>query len=277
MFENIIGHKEQKQIFEKAISTEIISHAYLFTGKRGIGKCSFAKEFAKILLGTNNLEVCLDYKYICKDETKKDLSVEIIRKELIEDLHIAPAMSSRKVYIIDDGETLNTTSQNALLKTLEEPPKNVHIIIVSDTESTFLPTILSRVNLVKFTGISKQELKLYISKTKGIELNDNILDFLDGSIGEAYNIINEDKIEQLKKIDELYSSIIKKDVIQSLRMAENSLLSDKKMLEYLEYLFQKYKMYLAVKFVEKANLRLKNNGNYDIVIDNMIINIINNI
>lgn len=277
MFESIIGHEKEKKTIENILKNNTFSHAYLFVGPSGIGKCLFARELAKVLLNTNNLDTCLDYKYVCKESDKKEFSVERIRKEVLDDIYIAPAMSDRKVYIIDDGETLNSSSQNALLKTLEEPPQNVHIIIISNSLNTFLPTILSRINVINFNGIESDKLKEYINKKFDIKLSDNIIDFIDGSIGMATNIIENNLLDKLSSVEKLYNLILKKDLSNALIIANDGILSDENSLKYLEFLFNKNKLYHIVKFVEHAYIRLKNNGNYDIVIDNMIIDIIDNL
>lgn len=276
MFENVVGNSVAKKLLENAVRSNTVSHAYLFFGIKGCGKALLAKELAKVLLGTNNLDTCLDYKYICKEEEKKDLSVEKIRKEVIEDIYIAPAMSSSKVYIIDDGQYLNKAAQNALLKTLEEPPKYVHIIIISDSESNFLPTIISRLNKIKFIGVSDQELKEYIKKMYDTELDNKLISYINGSIGLTVDIIINNKFETYNCVYEFYNVILRKDIVKSMKLAQG-LFEDYKYLKYLEYLFYSSQNFLLIQFIEKAYNRLKNNGNYDIVIDNMILNMIKNI
>lgn len=277
MFENVIGHDKQKNTIINMINSNTFSHAYLFVGKKGIGKKLLANEIAKVLLKNDKLDTCLDYKYISKEEGKKDLSVERIRKELLEDIYIRPAVSDKKVYIIDDAENLNFAAQNALLKTLEEPPSYVHIIMIAESSSSFLSTIISRINIIKFDGIQKESIQKYVKQKYNIEFDSNILDFIQGSIGLAENIINNNLFEKLKKVEEIYSSVIKKDVVKAILNSTENIFSESNMLEYFEYLFYKDGFYNICKFVEKANNRLKNNGNYDIVIDNMIINLIENI
>lgn len=277
MFEDIIGHGVQKQQIENALENKSISHAYLFSGKEGIGKKTFAMFFAKKLLNTDNLEACVDYKYIAREEGKKDISVEQIRKNIIEDIYVIPASGNKKVYIIDDAQTLNKASQNALLKTLEEPPEYVVIILVSNTISSFLPTIISRVNIINFNGVSKDDLKIYILKKYNIELEDSILSYLDGSIGIASNFIENNEIKGIENIDRLYSAILKKEYVESMKISQDIDFSNIHMIDYLEYILYKEKKYTLIKFIEKAKIRLKNNGNYDIVIDNMILKITDNI
>lgn len=277
MFEDIIGLKKEKELFINFLENDNISHAYLFSGKKGIGKAKFAKEFAKRLLKVDNLESSPDFKYITKREDKKDILVEQIRKDVIDDIYISPVSGKRKVYIIDDAHLLNIASQNSLLKTLEEPPKYAVIILISSNTNAFLPTILSRVNEIVFDGVSAEELKYYIKVNYNVELSDNILNFIDGSIGMAVNIIKDNLIEKFNNIDKLYENVIKKDVISSFKCMEDIDFTISYMLDYFEYILYSKNKYSAVKYVENAKVRLKFNGNYDIIMDNMLFKIIDNI
>lgn len=277
MFEDIIGLKKEKELFINFLENDNISHAYLFSGKKGIGKSIFAKEFAKKLLGVDNLESSPDFKYITKREDKKDILVEQIRKDVIDDIYISPISGNRKVYIIDDADLLNIASQNSLLKTLEEPPKYAVIILISSNTNAFLPTILSRVNEIVFEGISSEELKDYIKVNYNVELSNNILNFIDGSIGMAVNITKDNLIEKFNSIDRLYENILKKDVISSFKCLEDIDFTVSYMLDYLEYILYSNGKFSTVKYVENAKVRLKFNGNYDIIMDNMLLKIIDNI
>lgn len=277
MFEEIIGHKEQIKMLKKALEVNNISHAYLFVGNKGIGKCKVAFEFAKEILKTDSLYNSPDFKYICKSEDKRDIVIEQIRKDIIDDVYIAPAASEKKVYIIDDAESLNVAAQNALLKTLEEPPRHVVIILIAQNVNTFLNTILSRVNTITFNSIPKDVFKKYVKDNLKADLSDNIVDFLDGSLGLAIDLINDNKLNELKDVDGLYNYLVKKDEISSMINSFKINFSNFINLEYLEYLLYLNGKYFCVKFVEKARNRLKNNGNYDIVIDNMVLKIIDHI
>ena len=174
MFENILGHEAQKKILMESLNKGNISHSYLFFGPKGIGKSTIAKEFAKKILGVDILESSPDYKYISKREDKKDIIIEQIRKELIDDVYEAPISCDKKVYIIDDAELLNISAQNAILKTLEEPPRYVVIILISHNLSSFLPTIISRVNKISFSKLDNQLLKMYIKNNYNIEFKNEI-------------------------------------------------------------------------------------------------------
>lgn len=277
MFENIIGHDDNKKLLENNLMQDSISHAYLFSGKKGVGKCTLAKEFARNILKVEKLESSPDFKYISKKDDKKDIIIEQIRKELIDDVYQAPASGDKKVYIIDDAECLNIASQNALLKTLEEPPKYVVVILISSNVSAFLTTIISRVNLLSFNGVDDNLLKIYLQNNFNISLPDNVIKYVDGSIGQAISIANSGTLDKLKSVDLLFNHIKSKDVINAMLASFNIKLNEDMLLDYLEYLLYENLYYSSTKFVEKAKTRLKYNGNYDIVIDNMILNIIDNI
>lgn len=277
MFENIIGHEKQKDVIENMVKNDAISHAYLFYGKKGIGKSLLACEFAKKILNTENLSENPDYTYISKQEDKKEIVIEQIRKNIIDNIYETPIASDKKVYIIDDAEALNMAAQNALLKTLEEPPKYVVIILISNSKSAFLPTILSRVNELNFVGVDKVELKEYVKNRYNQELSEDLLEYVDGSIGKVNEIFNNSYLDKFSHIDKIFDYILEKDLLNIHTSINNVDFSDMYLLDYLEFKLYKNNEFNSIKFIERAKLRLKNNGNYDIVIDSMILKIIDSI
>ncbi len=277
MFENILGHDVQKKVLINNLKQNNISHAYLFAGKAGIGKRTIAEEFAKLILKTDNLISCPDYKYICKREDKKDIVIEQIRTDIIEDVYVVPATGNYKVYVIDDASSLNIASQNALLKTLEEPPEYVVLILIAQTISNFLPTILSRLNKISFNGLEDELVSNYILDKYNVSLDNKLIKYLDGSIGYANKVISENLIDKFKTIDELTSLINNKNTVDVLKKAQEIDFSVNILLDYFEYNLYINNYLNATKYVERALIRLKNNGNYDIVIDNMILKIVESI
>ena len=277
MFENIVGHDRQKEILSKSIESGNISHAYLFFGNSGIGKKQVALEFAKYILKTDNLENHPDFKLVSRMEDKKDILVEQIRKEVIDDVYIVPAAGDRKVYIIDEAETLNTASQNTLLKTLEEPPQYITIILIASNISTLLTTILSRVNQVPFEGVSNLELKKYIKDNYNVEFSDRIIEYFDASIGKAIYAIESELTLKYEKVDKLYGYINAKNTIEAMKYSNEIELDKDELLDYLEYILYKSGKFVCIKIVENAKKRLKFNGNYDIIIDSMLLRLIDNI
>ncbi len=277
MFESIVGHSKQKEILSKIIDSGNISHAYLFFGDSGIGKKKIAIDFAKKILNVDSLENCPDFKILSKMPDKKEIIVEQIRKDLIDDVYIVPAAGNRKVYIIDDAQDLNIASQNTLLKTLEEPPQYVTIILIASTTSNFLTTILSRVNQIPFEGLSKEELKNYINNNLNVNFSEDMLEYINGSIGKAIEIEQNNLIEKFSDVDKLYDILNALDISQALIYSSKIEFDLNGLLDYLEFKLFLNKKYNCIKIVENAKLRLKFNGNYDIIIDSMILRIIDNI
>lgn len=277
MFENIVGHEDKKAYFKNIINNHNISHSYIFSGEDGIGKLTFAKEFTKGISNVENLESCPDYKYISKLEGKKDIIIEQIRKEIIDDIYIAPILGNYKVYIINEAQLLNIAAQNALLKTLEEPPKYIVVIMICSNVNKMLTTILSRSTKINFHGVDSLQIDNYIQKKFDISLPFNILEYVDGSIGKAINIINDKLIEKFRIVDKLVEFIQQKDVLNSMELACEIDFQNMNIMQYFEFNFYINGIYSSIKHIQRASLRLKNNGNYDIVIDNMILKIIDEI
>lgn len=270
MFENVYGHAFQKETLISAIENDRISHAYLFSGKSGIGKKMIALEFARNILNTEDLKTCVDFKYVEKLEDKKEILVEQIRENISDDVIERPITGTKKVYVIDDANLLNISAQNALLKTIEEPPEYVVIILIASNTSTLLPTILSRVLRVDFNPLDYESVESYIEKN-GIKIDKNIIGFASGSIGVINEIISNNLVDKLKKVDEILEYMEKKDISSSLLKVQEVDFNESFMLSYLQYLLFERKYFEASLEPERAINRLKMNGNYDIVIDNMII------
>lgn len=173
---NIIGHTKILNFLHRAIARDTVSHAYLFWGPENVGKFSLALEFSKELTGGDgsrinpNLTVVEPASSETKGVVKKiDIKVEEIR-ELQKKISLTPNSGKYNVAIIDDAERLTKAAQNSLLKTLEEPPRNSVIILVTRDKNKLLPTVLSRCQIVKFSSLSDGEIgKLLTPETKNKE------------------------------------------------------------------------------------------------------------
>lgn len=173
-FSQLVGQEVVAKTLKRAVEQEKISHAYLFSGPRGTGKTSVAKIFAKAMNCPNQVdgEPCNNC-YICQAVTEGSLEdviemdaasnngVDEIR-EIRDKSTYAPSLARYKVYIIDEVHMLSTGAFNALLKTLEEPTRNV-VFILATTELHKIPaTILSRVQRFEFKAIRTQDIKEHI-------------------------------------------------------------------------------------------------------------------
>lgn len=266
MFDKVIGHDTPKKILTNDIDKNKISHAYAFVGPAGVGKCMLAEEFAKKLLNSKDLKVAIDYKKIEKIEGKKNILVEQIRKELVEDVYTHPAASDYKVYIIDGAEYLNEESQNSLLKTLEEPPEYVCIILVTQNMQSFLPTIISRVKQINFDNLTNREVNEYCA-LNDIEnnFNENMLAYIDGSIGKLIKLKQEEEYNLFKQTEEIVENIKKKNELQVLKLIDKIAFKNTDALDYLQYLLYTNNLYNELFLVEEARNRMKYNANEDIL------------
>lgn len=161
-FENIVGNKEVKQLLIHSVSTSNILHSYMFVGIAGIGKCLFAKEFAReILASTVELDNNPDFMLI-DAEDGKSIKIEQVRY-MQEKIAEKPITSNKKVYIINNSDTMTKEAQNCLLKTLEEPPEYAVIILILANENNMLNTIKSRCTKIMFSPLFKEEIIHYFN------------------------------------------------------------------------------------------------------------------
>ncbi|MBR6614008.1 MAG: hypothetical protein IKK84_04500 [Clostridia bacterium] len=272
MFEKIIGHEESKQILKNDIVNDKVSHAYLFSGIEGIGKKEIALEFAKILLNTEHLNACIDFKLIEKAADKQDITVEQIRKQLADDVYIAPATCDRKVYIINDAHLMNASGQNAILKTLEEPPPYVVIILITHKEQELLTTVMSRVNKIKFNKLTEENIDELTDKAVGRKLDVLQHEYADGSLKIALELLKDNN--KYDKIKACVDKIKFEDKYGTLKALEEVDFKDDETFRYFEYIFLKNKMYNLVPVVEKLKTRMEQNGSEDMIKTAFVINIL---
>lgn len=175
IFENIIGNEKNKELLKNIIDTNNIAHSYMFVGKDSIGKFLFAKEFSKGILCINDKKPCNNCKSCIEFETHNNPDFSILEpegnsikidqiRELTKKVYEKPVVSHRKVYIINDSNCMTKEAQNSLLKTLEEPPEYVTIILIASNENLFLPTIKSRCTKVTFNKLTDSELAKVLEK-----------------------------------------------------------------------------------------------------------------
>ena len=274
MFESVVGHEEEKNILKENILKKSVSHAYLFSGTEGIGKKLLAREFAKVLLGTNNLETCIDFKFIEKLEDKKDIIVEQIREKLVNDVYISPATSKYKVYIINDAHLMNVSCQNALLKTLEEPPEYTVIILITHLPQTLLSTVLSRVNKITFKNLSNSDLDYITNNLKGRILDKDKRDYAAGSAKVALELIEDTDNNKYIKLDKFYNLYKNKDILEMTKMLDDISFKDDEVFNYLEYLYLKGNDYNKISLIENARIRMGENANELILKQALVIELI---
>lgn len=290
MFKNIIGNEKNKEVLKKSIEQNKTSHSYIFWGTEGIGKKTIAEQFAKSILCLESKQVeckcksCIEFGsnnnpdfFLIESEEGK-IKIEEIR-QIQRKIAEKPIISNKKVYIINDAETMTTEAQNCLLKTLEEPPEYATIILITSNENNLLSTIKSRCTRMHFEGISKKEIQKCLELNYDVKINERILEICQGSIGKAIKL--NENLELYNKIENILISLKSKDLIEIIQMSEDIYKSKEQIKYILEYmnslaleLGKKDTKYIkCIETIEETKRRLKANSNYDMCIDNMIFNI----
>lgn len=218
-FNSIENQEMAIQLLKNALKSHKISHAYMITGEAGSGKSALADAFAKSLLcesGTgsacNNCKSCHqaethnhpDIIYITPEKPGY-IAVDDIRDKINASITIKPYQGKYKVYIIPHSEWMSEGAQNALLKTMEEPPEYAVILLLTDNEEHFLPTIMSRVVTIPLVSVAYEK---KIEDIDFIELKEKILPYItaerDTELIAVEGIIAEvakDKVLSLKALE----------------------------------------------------------------------------
>jgi len=212
IFAEMIGQEHVVKTLTNALSSGLISHAYLFTGPRGSGKTTVARLFAKALNCQNKKEGTFEPCNKCTSclEIMENRSIDLIEidaashrgidemKELIEGIKFAPTKSKYKIFIIDESHQLTKEASNALLKTLEEPPSHAIFILATTEIHKMIPTILSRCQRFDFRKLTMPEItkKLeFISQKEGIKIEKAALELIalnsQGAVRDAESILDQ--------------------------------------------------------------------------------------
>lgn len=226
-YSDIVGQDETKKSLINSVNNDNVSHCYIFEGPKDMGKYDLSLVFAQSLFCKNFIaEPC----NICGDCIKinsmnhPDLHIinadeKVIKREdidsLIESIYKKPYESNKKIYIIKNSHDMTPQAANTFLKTLEEPPKDSVIILLTNNINLLLPTIVSRCQVIKFKDISQNEIKkILIDKYNVDEVKAFITAYYSkGILNKAVNIAigKDDILEKRKEVIELFDNIIKSD------------------------------------------------------------------
>ena len=212
-FDEIIGNEQNKRLFINAIESDKVAHGYILSGEDGIGKLTFANAFAMTLqCATRKTKPCgecrsckqfingnqPDVIYV-KHDKAGTIGVDDIREQVNDDILIKPYSSPYKIYIIDEAEKMTIQAQNALLKTIEEPPSYGIIILLTINADVFLQTILSRCIVVDIKLVSDKEMETYLKSNGEIDGSkiDTIIKFAAGNIGKALKLAESEDFSRM--------------------------------------------------------------------------------
>lgn len=215
-FADIVGQEPLKEHLENAIKMDKVSHAYVINGDKNAGKEFIAKIFAMALQCENRqgIEPCGEC-HSCKQalsgnhpdiifithEKPGTIGVDDIRRQINNDVAIKPYKGPRKIYIMNEGEKMTVQAQNALLKTLEEPPEYAVLLILASNVDSLLPTVLSRCVVLNMKPAKDAQIKKYLMET--MEIPDYKADicvaFARGNVGKAKLLAKSEEFDKVKE------------------------------------------------------------------------------
>lgn len=212
-YKSIVGHKQTIEFLKNAISSDRVSHAYIFDGEDYSGKTLLAGAFAAALQCEEGKEEACGKCTSCIQaasgnqpdiiwwghEKPNSIGVDDIRN-LNNDIVIKPYSSRYKIYIIRGAEKMTAEAQNALLKTIEEPPEYAVIMLLTNNYESFLPTILSRCVRVQLSPVPNDLVVKFLTKKEGIdEYQARICAaFAQGNVGKALKLAVSEDFNQIK-------------------------------------------------------------------------------
>lgn len=323
-FKDVVGHKDIINYIRNAVTENKVSHAYILNGERGSGKKMLANLFATTLLcekqGPDPCNAC----HSCHQaesgnhpdiirvthEKPSTISVDDIRRQVNEDIQIKPYQGPYKIYIIAEADLMTVQAQNALLKTIEEPPAYAVIFLLTENAEALLPTITSRCVMLKLRNIRDTLIRKYLMETMHVPdyKADMCTAFAQGNMGRAimlassdhFNEIREEAVQLLKYINEMDISEVTKAIkkIGTYKLEINDYLDiimiwyrdvllykatkdmDKVVFkDQISYIQERAKkssyegIELILESLEKAKTRLKANVNFDLVMELLLLTI----
>ncbi|WP_409228694.1 DNA polymerase III subunit delta' [Gudongella sp. SC589] len=211
-YKDIVGHELVVQSLKRAVKNNNISHFYLFEGEEGLGKRTLGRTFAKTLLceekgeePCNSCSSCIKFDHLNHpDYHEIEPEKGIIRKgqveEIIRGMSMSPFGGDRKVFLMDQAHLMNKEAQNAMLKSLEEPPIYVHMILVTSSSKNLLPTIVSRGQQIRFGQIPISLVAEYLVQREGMATDEArfIAEFSKGSLGRAVQLCSSEDFFQIR-------------------------------------------------------------------------------
>ena len=323
-FQGVVGHKDIIQYIQNAVQQDKVSHAYILNGERGSGKKLLANLFAMTLEcekgGAQPCYECRTCRQIendnCPDvikvghEKPNTISVDDVRTMINNDIMIKPYNAKYKIYIIPDADLLSIQAQNALLKTIEEPPEYAVIFLLTENADSLLATIRSRCVILKLKNIKDKLIKKYLMEQ--MELPDYQADictsFAQGNMGRAimlatsehFNEIKEETIQILKYINDMDLT----ELMQAIKRLESYKIQITDCLDLIMVWYRDVLLYKATKDVngvifkdqlkyiknqankssyegieeildalEEAKARLKANVNFELVMELLLLTI----
>ncbi len=213
-FKDISGQEPIKEHLIKAMEQEHTSHAYILSGEPGMGKKMMAKTFAMAMecenrRGGEPCGLCHSCRQFMSDnhpdviyvthEKPGSIGVDDIREQLVDDIQIRPYNSPFKIYIVDEAEKMTVQAQNALLKTIEEPPAYGVILLLAASSGSFLPTVLSRCVTLSLQPLPDEVVREHLLEHLhiGKQQADICTAFSRGNLGKAISLVQSEEFMEM--------------------------------------------------------------------------------
>ncbi len=217
-FDDILGNEKIIFNLKSAAFSRRIPHAYIFDAPEGMGKMLLAKTFAKAILcseknGCGHCGSCLSFDngnnpdVIYVKSAKKSLGIDEIREQIGKNIDLKPYLYEYKIFIVENAELMTVPAQNALLKTLEEPPHYAVFILLSNNSSALLTTVLSRCVIYKLKPLKFNQIKNYLIENENIS-PDEAEAFSGCSQGSLGKAVEMSKSEDFKELRDTAASIL---------------------------------------------------------------------
>ena len=321
-FSEIVGHEQIKEHMQAAIRDKKPFHAYLFQGEEGVGKEALARTFAaglqcqsesadkpcKECVSCRQMESGNQPDVIWVTREKASLGVDEIREQLCNTMDIKPFSSPYKIYLVPEAEKMTEAAQNALLKTIEEPPEYGIVILMTSNISALLPTIQSRCLTMEFRPLSTAVVESYVKEhcqVPDYQARASAA-FAQGNLGKAMRYAkSEDFIERKEHIISLLRYVEQMDLSEMLAVIKDLGTRKDEVRDYIDLmvlwyrdvllfkatkdinqlLFQDEASYISreashrsyekieeiLQAFEKAKVRLRANVNFDITMELMLL------
>ena len=266
-FNDILGHEQIKEHFRNAVETGKVSHAYILSGEAGMGRKSLANAFALSLLCEKGMaEPCMQC-HACKQvlsgnhpdliyvthEKPASIGVDDIREQLNDTIQVRPYSSYYKIYIVDEAEKMTVQAQNALLKTIEEPPAYAVILLLTTNQDSFLPTILSRCVQLKLKPLKDTVVKEYLVQSLGEDESqaDIYAAFARGNLGKAIHLAQSEEFgvmykEMLRLLKHIKDTDIS-ELLDYIRKVKEENLDIRECLDFMQMWYRDILMYKTTK------------------------------
>ena len=271
-FKDVVGHKDILKYISSAVENNRVSHAYILNGERGSGKKMLANLFAMTLLcETGDNEPC-GKCHSCKQaesgnhpdiirvthEKPNSISVDDIRTQVNNTVDIKPYQGPYKVYIIPQADMMTPQAQNAILKTIEEPPSYAVFLLLTENAETLLPTINSRCVMLKLRNIKDTLIKK--SLMENLEIPDYKADmctaFAQGNMGRAIMLANSDHFNEIREeAVQLLKHIREMELNEIVAAVKNISVYKLEITDYLDIIMIWYRdvlLYKATKEIDKV-------------------------